>query len=412
MKRFCRPRVFVGVLLVICAALVLPVRAQPQEKDNSHKTKSEDKTVSLLAQQQALFDRINLAEAWKITKGDPKVVVGVIDNGFDFFHPDLKGQLIPGFYYPDGYHSEFYENMAHGTLVASLIVARDNNPTGMVGLAPRCRVLTASQGMIEHTLLRLRTKFFQEHPEATLSDFQKESIKHPITLAKFGRDWVHYQVVGAVNSIRYLVDHGAKVINFSGGLKRSLCPSAEDWKKLEDAFSYAADKGVVIVLAAGNNAAQWEDYPGNSGTMIVAGATRLNDARWEQEDTIHGTKIKQGSNFGKRLSVMAPVENLVVCVPHERRFYSCDDGPMGATKVPFKGSHDVLSIGATSSAAPIVTSLVALLFSARPELDAKSVVKIIQQGCDDIGEKGYDIHTGYGRVNFGKSLKLARDWAK
>jgi subtilisin family serine protease len=387
MKRFCRPRTVSVTLLVLCAALLLPALALPQEKGDSRDTaKPGEKADSLLARQQPLFDRLNVAEAWKITRGDPKVLVGVIDNGFDFFHPDLKGQLIPGFYYPGGFHTEFYENVAHGTLVASLIVAREKNAKGMVGLAPRCRVLTASQGMIEHTLLKMQTKFFKEHPKATLADLQKEMMKHPETLKKFGQDWVHFQVDGAADAIRYLVNHKVRVINISGGLKRSLCPSAEKWKRLEDAFSYAAEKGVVIVLAAGNNAARWEDYPGSPDTVIVAGATRLNDTRWEQEDIFHGTKIKQGSNFGKRLTVMAPVEKLVVCSPHEQRFYSCDDGPMGPTKLPFKGAHEVLPIGATSSAAPIVTSLVALIYSVRPELDARSVVEIVRQGCDDIGE--------------------------
>jgi subtilisin family serine protease len=410
MKCLCRLRILLGTLLVLCPTLLLPSLALPQEEGDSGNGKPEKKADSLIAKQQALFDRINLAEAWKVTKGDPKVLVGVIDSGFDFFHPDLKGQLIPGFYYLDGYHTEFYENVAHGTLVASLIVAKEDNPTGMVGLAPRCRVLTASQGMIEHTLLKIQTKFFRENPKATLADFQKEMVKQAETLNTFGQKWVHFQVDGAADAIRYLVSHGVRVINISGGLKRSLCPSAEKWKRLEDAFSYAREKGVVIVLSAGNNAARWEDYPGRSDSVIVAGATLLNDTRWEEEVTLHGSKIKQGSNFGKRLTVMAPVERLVVCVPHEQRFYSCDDGPMGPMKLPFKGMHEVRPIGATSSAAPIVTSLVALVYSVRPTLDARSVVKIIQQGCDDMGRKGHNIHTGYGRVNFGKSLKLARDW--
>lgn len=412
MKCFSLPAIVSGLLLGLCAALVLPASVPAQGKDDSRTAKLEDKRDSLLAKQQALFDRLNLAEAWKITKGNPKILVGVIDNGFDFFHPDLKGQLIPGSYYSNGYHTEFYENVAHGTLVASLIVAKENNPTGMVGLAPRCRVLTASQGMIEHTLVKMQAKFFKEHPKAALADLQKEMMKHPLTLMKFGQDWVHFQVDGTADAIRYLVNRGVRVINVSSALKRSLCPSAEDWNKLEAAFSYAAEKGVVIVLSAGNNAAQWEDYPGKPETMIVAGATLLNDTRWEQEDSLHGTKIKQGSNFGKRLTVMAPVEGLAVCVPHEPRFYSCEDGPMGPMKLPFEGSHKILPIGATSSAAPIVSSLVALIYSTRPTLDAKSVVQIVQQGCDNIGEKGYDIHTGYGRVNFGKSLRLARDWDK
>lgn len=401
-----------GALLILGVALLLPTVAMPTDKDNLLNPNSQDKADSLIAKQQPLFDRLNVAEAWKHTKGNPQVLVGVIDNGFDFFHPSLAGQLIPGLYYTGGYHTEFYENIAHGTLVSSIIVAKEDSPSGMVGLAPACRILTASQGMIEHTLSKFQTKFFSERPKATAADLQQEMAKQLGMLTKFGQDWVLYQVEGATNAIRYLVDHDVRVINFSGGLQRSFCPSAEKWQKLEDAFAYAAEKGVIIVLAAGNNAAEWEDYPGNQESVIVVGATLLNDNRWEEEVNFQGTKLKQGSNFGKRLTVMAPVENVVVCTPHEERFYSCKDGPMGATRVPFKGAYEIRPSGATSSAAPIVTSLVALIYSVRPKLDAKTVIRIVEEGCDDIGAKGYDIHTGYGRVNFGKSVQLAQNWSE
>jgi subtilisin family serine protease len=413
MKRFCRGSVIRGILLVLLAGLLLPALGLPQQEEvDPRNAKPEDKTDSLRAKQQALFDRLNGAEAWTITKGDPKVLVGVIDNGFDFFHPNLKGQLKPGYYYPGGYHTEFYEGIAHGTLVSSIIVAKENHPGGMVGLAPGCKVLTASQGMIDHTLYKLEQKFFQEHPSASQADFQKEFFKHLKEVTEFGRNWAEYQAANAADAIRYLVDHGVRVINFSGGLRKGFCQSAEIWRKVEEAFAYAASKNVVIVLAAGNSAERWEDYPGDPEAMIVAGASRLNDTRWVQEVSLRGTKMKQGSCYGKRLTVMAPVENLVVCVPHERRVYETHDGPMGATTVPYKGDHEVVPIGATSSAAPIVSSLAALIYSVRPELDARSVVAIIKKGCDQIGEKGHDLYTGYGRVNFGNSVKLARDWGK
>src|SRR5262245_26326228 len=63
--------------------------------------------------QKRLFDKLQVEAAWKVTQGDPKVVVGVIDNGFDYFHPDLKGQVEPGYYYAGGYHPEIYANLAH-----------------------------------------------------------------------------------------------------------------------------------------------------------------------------------------------------------------------------------------------------------------------------------------------------------
>src|SRR5581483_5082690 len=157
----------------------------------------------------------------------------------------------------------------------------------------------------------------------------------------------------------------------------------------------------------GNDAARTEDYPGDARTMIIAGAALLDDKRWEQETEVRGLKVKQGSNFGKRLTCLAPVQDLLVCMPHEKRMYESDDGPFGPTRDEFKGGHDVLKVGATSSAAPIVSGLAALVLSARPDLDAAAVVDLVKQGCDDLGEPGFDIHTGYGRVNFGKTLQLA-----
>jgi subtilisin family serine protease len=362
--------------------------------------------------QKALFDKLRVEEAWRVTQGDSKVVIGVIDNGFDFFHPDLKGQVEPGYYYSRGYHPEVYHNLSHGTLVASLIVARGLGKESMSGLAPQCKVLTASQGTLDHKVIKLQSEFFRKHPKATMQDFQTEFLKNAPSIAEWAKGWANYQAEGAAEAIHFLTDHGVRVINFSGGLRRSLVPSNDAWKKLEEAFAYAATKNVVIVVSAGNDGTRTEDYPGDAKTMIVAGATLLDDKRWEQEVDVRGMKVKQGSNFGKRLTCLAPVQDLLVCAPHEKRMYETDDGPFGAMKEEFKGGYDVLKVGATSSASPIVSALAALVFSARPDLNAPTIVELITQGCDDLGEPGFDIHTGYGRVNFAKTLQLAVKFGK
>jgi len=359
--------------------------------------------------QKALFEKLHVLEAWQLTKGSADVLVGVIDNGFDFFHPDLKERLIPGFYAPGGYHTEVYDNMAHGTCVASIIAAKGGQGSEMMGLAPECRVLTASLGMIEQKLLKLLKELQQKSPNAGMAEFQKEMARHADELKKLGEEWTSYQAVSTAESVRYLTDHGVKVINFSGLMRKSLVQSAAAWDRLQEAFQYAATKGVLIVSGAGNNAQASEDYPGDEKSTIVVGAARLNDERWEELTEIMGQKIKQGSNFGKRLTVMAPAENIIVCVPHDKRFYTSEDGPSGASKEEFKGIYEVMPMGATSLATPIVTSLAALVFSLRPDLDGKSVMELIKKGCDDIGEKGFDIYTGYGRINFLKTLQLAKE---
>jgi thermitase len=359
--------------------------------------------------QKALFEKLHVLEAWELTKGSPDVTVGVIDNGFDFFHPDLKERLVPGFYAPGGYHTEVYDNVAHGTMVASIIAARGGQGSEMIGLAPGCKVMTASLGMIEHKLLKLLSEIQQKAGQGGLAELQKEMAKHQDELKRFGEEWTSYQAHSVAGSIRYLTDHGARVINLSGLMRKSFVPSVAAWDDLQEAFRYAAGKGALIVSGAGNNAQACEDYPGDEGSTIIVGASRLDDTRWEEEKEYMGQKIKQGSNFGNRLTVMAPAENIVVCAPHDKRFYASDDGPSGPSKGEFKGAYEVEPMGATSCATPIVTSLAALVFSLRPDLDIQTVVELIKKGCDDIGEKGYDISTGYGRVNFLKTLQLAKD---
>ena len=404
MKRyqFVRICLFAAIILAAVSMQLLPILAQEME------TSIND---SLFSKQKQLFEKLNIFEAWKLTKGSPDILIGVIDNGFDYFHPDLKEQLIPGFYASGGYHTEIYVNNAHGTLVSSIIGSNVNNEIGMSGLAPDCRILASSHGMIEHFLLKLKSEYLKDHPAADYSVGLKVMAKHQDELREFGKKWASYMVKSIAEAIRYSVYNGVKVINLSGGLsKSSLTP--EVWKKVDEAFAYAANNDVIIVIPAGNHSQEVNDYPGDGNSTIVVGATMLNDERWEEEISMGKQTIKQGSCFGKRLTVMAPADSIVVCVRHEKRYYSADDSPMGTTEVEFKGMYDIMPSGATSSAAPIVTSLAALVYSLRPELDAKSVIEIIKQGCDDIGEKGYDIYTGYGRVNFAKTLKLAKNWEK
>lgn len=108
---------------------------------------------------------------------DPNILIGIIDNGFDFFHPDLTDRLIPSFYASGWYHTEFYENVAHSTIIASIIVAKENK-IGMVGLASYCRLLTTSHGKIEHKIIKLKNSFFIVHPDANKESFRGAPIKH------------------------------------------------------------------------------------------------------------------------------------------------------------------------------------------------------------------------------------------
>jgi hypothetical protein len=98
----------------------------------------------------------------------------------------------------------------------------------------------------------------------------------------------------------------------------------------------------------------------------------------------------------------------VAALPHEEGYYSWKDTPMGKQNAPFEGAYVVRPWGATSSAAPQVAALEALVRSFRPDLHAAAITRLIEQGADEIGGPGFHEETGYGRIIFLKTLELAR----
>ncbi len=98
---------------------------------------------------------------------------------------------------------------------------------------------------------------------------------------------------------------------------------------------------------------------------------------------------------------------MAICLPHDKVFYNRKAGPQGPARSAFEGTHKILPNGATSSAAPIVTSLAAIVRAANPKLRAKETIRLIKEGCDDLTEPGFDEYTGHGMVNFGRTIQMA-----
>lgn len=111
---------------------------------------------------------IDAPEAWDITQGSTEVLVGIIDTGIAFDHPDLAPNLWvnPGEsgsgketngvdddgngLIDDWRGWDFVNNdndprdaVGHGTLVAGTIGARGNNATGVTGVSPQVSLVMA-----------------------------------------------------------------------------------------------------------------------------------------------------------------------------------------------------------------------------------------------------------------------------
>lgn len=364
-------------------------------------------------EQVELFDLLGVHAAWAHTRGSTECPIGVVDNGFDFFHPALRAALQPGYCADGVYHTTSASLIGHGTLVASIMAARNVEEGGMVGLAPDCPILCASTGMPLHTLLLMQADFRKANPDATMEAWQAYMQDHAQEMAGFGSMWIGWVGRTMAEGIGSLIEQGARVISISGFLPREtierVSPAALE--QLDAAFQEAIDRDVIIVLGAGNDGQPVSGYPGSLETVLVVGASTLSDARWEESMEVMGQSVTQGSSYGPRLSVMAPVERIKVALPHDAAQYQFQATPMGPEDQEWDGSYQVLPSGATSSAAPVVASLAALVRSLRPDLTARQVIEVIHAGAVDLGETGRDDMTGYGRVDFARTLELAASYA-
>ncbi len=162
-------------------------------------------------------------------------------------------------------------------------------------------------------------------------------------------------------AIRYATDNGAKIINMSFG--KSFSPNTE---LVDDAIRYAASKDVLMIHAAGNDAADNDrdrNYPdGSFGKRKSMSHWITVGASGPMADS---SLIADFSNFGrKKVDVLAPgvqIESLV---------------PEGGTKAN----------SGTSMAAPVVSGLAAMIWGLYPELTATELKMVILKSVESYSD--------------------------
>lgn len=219
-------------------------------------------------------------ESWEITRGDNAVKIGVIDTGLDFEHPEFEGQVAinagedlnnNGTYEPwpssesrDGVFGDFdgidsdgngytddvvgydftdqprspfggdfinddphpADDNRHGTLVAGVIHAKDNNELGGAGLAPDTRLVVL--------------RAFSASGQGEDDDIARAII--------------------------YATDNDVKILNLSFG---DIYPS----RMMHEAIKYAYSRGVIMIGSAGNGTGDELHYPSGFNEVISVSAS-------------------------------------------------------------------------------------------------------------------------------------------
>ena len=85
------------------------------------------------------FQQMDVADAHPWSRGEG-VKVAVIDTGADILHPDLRDSIAAAVNFVDADDAQFQRDR-HGTEMAGVIAAVANNREGIVGIAPKAKLL-------------------------------------------------------------------------------------------------------------------------------------------------------------------------------------------------------------------------------------------------------------------------------
>jgi thermitase len=163
------------------------------------------------------LDRIGAEAAWARTTG-AKVRVGIVDAGIDLTHEDLAGRVVAATSClksqgdPAKCEGSGQDDIGHGTHVAGIIAANRDNSLGVAGVAPDSELV----------------------------------------VAKVADSGGGISIEDANAGIRWVVDHGAKVVNLSLG-DLLFVRTAAFGTRLAEGIEYAWSKGAVPVIASGNS---------------------------------------------------------------------------------------------------------------------------------------------------------------
>lgn len=291
------------------------------------------------------------------------VIVAVIDTGLDYYHPDLDpdnvyfnpGEVLNGrdddnngyvddvlgWNFVDG-NGNPWDQAGHGTHVAGVIAARRDNGEGIAGMHPVARIL-------------------------------------PIKALNFIGQGRASRVAEA---IYYAVGQGARVINLSlGGDQLS--------KAARRAIDYAHGKGVVVVVAAGNDGRDIAGRgPAALDNVITVGASGPDDQR--AAFSSHGLEVDLVAPGVDILSLRA--RRTDVALMAETAGYQAGTNFVGPKARYYR-------VSGTSFAAPFVSGVAAIILSRQPDLDAAAVKRMIVHSARDISAPGVDLETGYGLLD-------------
>ena len=293
---------------------------------------------------QWFLTKIQAFSAWDTQQGDTAVVIGIVDSGTDWDHPDLQNNIKYNYADPingvdddnDGYidnyrgwdmsmndNNPMVDMSDHGSHVSGCAAATTNNGTGVASPGFNCKFLPVKCANATSVIT----------------------------------------IVRGYEGIVYAADHGCQIINCSWG-------GSAGGSVGQDAITYATvNKGALVVCSAGNTYTDIAQYPAAYNYAFSVAATNSSDEK------------SSFSTYNYSVDISAPGSNIFSTL--------------------YNNSY--ASLDGTSMSAPITSGCAAIVKSQFPSYNNMQVAEQLRMTADNIygvsGNSGYIDKLGTGRVN-------------
>ncbi len=257
-----------------------------------------------------ILQLLKLPSIMKLSSGNPDLIVGMIDGPIDLKHDAFDNthiiQVSPS--YPILCNSIDDKACKHGTSITGILAAKRG--VHALSICPSCT-------------FALRPIFYEN----------SKCVKKP-------------NINDLADAIIETVDAGARIINLSLGLTYHLGTP----NKLKESYSYARDKGVVVIISSGN-----QGQVGNSSLLRnqwiipVSSCDQNGRPLWFSN---------LGKDIGKN-GILAPGTNIKSTFPNGAYGYC----------------------GGTSVSAALVSGTIALLWSIYPESTSTDIIYAVRKSC-------------------------------
>ena len=293
-----------------------------------------------------------VVSAWKHQNEFSNINVGVVDAGFDITHEDLNINILPGMEnHPDD----------HGTRVAGIVGATANNGLGIRGVLDHvdlygvCWKDGSGQATTESEIMKeivtclangckvVNCSFNTAFQKGIGTETVKENAEYSsytaaiylmYMLENYGKNFIIVESAGNGDWNGIGVDASKYGGYFASITQETYQKAVEKYKEVGKTFDQEIDEADIV-----------------NAFMVVGGVDKeRTDSKWQ---------LTSFSNYGKAITVCAPAKDVLstIVMRGKDENYGYDDG--------------------TSFAAPIVSGITAMAWSADPTLSAGEIRKII-----------------------------------